>query len=197
MVKLDKEKMSQIGKSNSRRGKSQERRVAKLLTEWTGHIIPVSKQAIFSIEVKNASGFSLDALMSNPKTTKFTSWWFQSSYDALLMTNYLQQDIYPFLFFKPIPAWDWVAFPTCLIKNNILQSSVQNTTPGKIWFSAIRFDTFSQIGPISMNISQSKNPVMKSLQLSSCYICRWKDFANNIDPKSIFLDYAKPPAAVL
>ena len=68
------EKMRAVGKSNVRRGKTYERRVSNLLTEWSGEefrrrrvegrdsnvidrestadVIPASKKIIFSIEVK-------------------------------------------------------------------------------------------------------------------------------------------------
>lgn len=198
---------SKTGKSNVRRGKTLERRVAKLLTEWTGEtfrrrrvegrdsttierdstadVISVQKQTVFSIEVKNAKGFSLDALLANPETTKFVSWWHQATYDAHLLTDIYTTKIYPFLFFKPIPSWDWVAFPTESI--GIIKSTDQNQSSDP-WFPTIKFDWFDRMEPVSMNVSQSKkNPVMYELQLPSCYICRWVDFKNNVDPRSFFL----------
>lgn len=207
------EEMSRIGKSNSRRGKSQERRVARLFTEWTGHefrrrrvegrdsnvierestadIIPVTGKTILSIEVKNGAGFSIDAILANPHNTKFTKWWHQSSYDALLMTQLFETPIYPFLFFKPSPHLDWVAFSTKLIDNKLFVPC-DDTNSDIIWFSALRFDVFDIIGPVSHNISQSKkNPIDMELQLDSCYICRWKDFVNNVKPDSLWIDLPK------
>lgn len=206
-----KEEMSRVGKSNVRRGKTLERRVANLFSEWTGEtfrrrrvegrdsltierdstadVISVSKESIFSIEVKNASGFSLEALLASPKTAKITTWWHQATYDASLMTKLLKKSIYPFLFFKPLPGYDWVMFPTELIDNKII--TPKNGSPrNDIWFTAIRFDGYSLIGEVTHNVSQSKkHPILMPLILPSAYICRWNDLKDNVDSGSIFYAY--------
>ena len=192
---VSKEQMSKICKSNVSRGKTLERRVAKLFTEWTGEtfrrrrvegrdqttierdspadIISVSKNIIFSIEVKNAKGFSIDSLLANPKICKLTAWWHQATYDANIMTKILDYNMYPFLFFKPIPSWDWVMFPTGIIAYN--------------WFPTLEFD-YSKVGTINMDVSQSKkNSKMVELILPNAIICRWQDFITNIKPESIFV----------
>jgi hypothetical protein len=203
--------MSKIGKSNVRRGKTLERRVAKLFTEWTGSnfrrrrvegrdsttierdstadVISVSRSSIFSIEVKNAAGFSMDSLLANYATNKLTLWWHQSTYDAKLMTDTLGVKIYPFLFFKPIRSWDWVVFPTELIENGVIKPSdiecgSQNNC---IWFPALRYDYYSLSAEVSADVSQSKkHPNMVSLRLPSVFISRWSDFCHSINPESIF-----------
>ena len=84
---------SKIGKSNVRKGKTYERRIAGLLTEFTNaefrrrrvegrdlsvverestaDVIPVSREINFSIEAKSGKGFSFDALMGNQKKNTF------------------------------------------------------------------------------------------------------------------------------
>ena len=106
-----KEEMSRIGKSNVRRGKSNERAVAKLLAEWTGKefrrrrvegrdatvverestadVIPVKGEILFSIEVKCGECPSIDGLLANPINNKITKWWHQATYDANLLTKVL------------------------------------------------------------------------------------------------------------
>lgn len=200
--------MSKIGKSNVRRGKTLERRVAKLLSEWTGSdfrrrrvegrdsitierdstadVISVSRPSILSIEVKNASGFSIDALLANPSSNKLTIWWHQAAYDASLMTDLLGVKIFPFLFFKPIRSWDWVMFPTSLIDDKIFRP-VDDKSYSSIWFAALRYDHYGNIPPVEANVSQSKNnPVMVPLNLPPAYLCRWDCFQKNVDPNCIF-----------
>lgn len=207
--------MSKVGKSNARRGKTLERRVAKLFCEWTGEefrrrrvegrdsnvierestadVIPVSKTTILSIEVKNAKGFSFDALMANPKITKFTEWWHQATYDSNLLSDHFGSKFYPFLFFKPIPAWDWVAFPIeLIIESHFVPRSDDQELNDKrpladIWFPALKFEGFSTCGPVTKNIIHSKkNQVPVSIELPSCYICRWSDLVSNVDPGCIW-----------
>lgn len=194
---------SEIGKSNVRRSKSHERRVAKLLTEWSGvefrrrkvegreesviakestaDVIPVSRNFIFSIEAKCGENFSLDALLVSPSTCLFTSWWFQTCYDAGLLTKYLGIPIYPMLFFKPLPAFDWVAFsPKVKLcdKNDIPRDN--------IWFPHLLFNYYDQL-EITGNISHSKkNKILVTMKLDSAIICRWKTFADQVGPCGLF-----------
>jgi hypothetical protein len=200
--------MKKVGKSNVRKGKTLERRVAKLFTEWTGEefrrrrvegrdvtiierdstadVIPVNRESIFSIEVKSGSGFSFDALLANPESAKLTSWWHQSAYDAELMTELHKKKFHPILFFKPNSNWDWIMFPKEVIDKKILTPTTGKPN-GKIWFQAILYEGYDLVGEISKNVSQSKkNPVMKALKLPAAYICRWSDFKDNINSASIF-----------
>ena len=216
---MDKEQMQKIGRSNVRRSKSHERRIAHLLTEWTGEefrrrrvegrdsnvvdrestadVIPANKQIIFSIEAKCGECVSLDGMLANPKKNKWTVWWHQSCYDAIILSKALGKEIWPMMFFKPHPNFDWVAIAKEPFKRSILKSAKlpiysswsADYVIGSIEFPALSLDMFSWLGPIEHNVSQSKkNPVLKAIQLHPCYIMRWKDFAENIDPKSIFAD---------
>ena len=185
------------------------------VVEGVADVIPISGDILFAIEAKKGEGFSIDGLMASPKTAKFTQWWHQASYDAKLLGDKLGEARYPMLFFKPHPNWDWVAVPFSLFQNSILlprrqdYSSHALTTVGgvtpvldghefrvdeirknsEVWFPHIHFDTYSWFGPIEHNISHTKskkNKVMVSLQLPPVVMCRWVDFAANIDPRSIF-----------
>lgn len=199
---------SQIGRSNVRTAKSHERRVAHLLTEWSGHefrrrrvegrmrdtiardltgdVVPVEGVCRFNIEAKKGKDFSLDALMGNPAGCLFTSWYFQSSYDADLCSQYHKKKFWPMVFFKPIPAWDWIAFATGAIAD--LKAKDGSITNG-VWWPHLLFDGYLHCGEVTCNVSHTKNRknmVMVTLQLQACIICRWDDFAANVDPQSFF-----------
>lgn len=198
---MDKEQMQKLGRSNVRKGKTGERRIARLLTEWTGEefrrrrvegrdsnvvdrestadIIPAKRQIIFSIEVKCGECVSFDGILANPKNNKWTVWWHQCCYDAMILSKALNKRIFPLMFFKPHPNFDWVAVAKAPFCDNILKFNKE--------FPMLSLDMFKWLGPIEHNISQSKkNKVMESIDLHPCYLSRWRDFADNINPESIF-----------
>ena len=204
---------SKIGKSNVRKSKTHERRVAHMLTDWTGvefrrrrvegrdatvverestaDVIPVKGTICCSIEAKSGKGFSLDALLTNYKTSLFTTWWHQATFDCQILKNVFGRDYYPLLFFKPHINFDWVAADKRLFDLGILKPRI--LTPeyrkDKLWFPALTYDYFDMSGNVTMNTSHSKNnKVMESIPLPALYLCRWKDFENSIDPKSIFIE---------
>lgn len=218
IIQKRKETFSKTGKRNVATAKSHERRCKSLLTDWSGiefrrrrvegrgndvsvvegfaDIIPVDAEIIFAIESKKGESFSMDSLLATPEKTIFTEWWHQVSYDAQLMSKKTGRKCWPMLFFKPIPAWDWIVVPKKCFTDKILlpipnTDGVRTCTDGLCWFPHLMFDAYSSTPPISYNISTSKkNPVMESLKLESCIICRWKDFSNiitGVDPKSIFI----------
>lgn len=123
---------SQAARCSNRKFKKLERRVASLLDGWLGAKLfrrTIQSGAFnksgkvkidegnmasdimckdgmkFAIEVKSGKGFSLDAMLNNDSfsKTKFTEWWLQVNHDADSV------DKLPWLWFKPRPAWDWIA----------------------------------------------------------------------------------------
>lgn len=128
---------SRIGRSNVSRSKAHERRIAHLLTDWSGvpfrrrrvegrdtavrvvelvaDVIPCVGDFHFSIEAKCGRDFSLDGLMATPLVSCFTGWWHQACYDAQLVSGDLGRTVLPMMFFKPHPNWDWVAFSASAI----------------------------------------------------------------------------------
>lgn len=200
---------SKTGKSNVRRGKTHERRIAKLLQEYTGvefrrrrvegrdstvierestsDVIPVRGICKFSLEAKCGAGFSIDALCANPSTNMFTQWWHQVAYDAKLVTQVFENKsnyiFYPMLFFKPHKNWDWVAVPTEVIDKNIIIT--------KSHLQCLKYDGYKTANPISMNVIRTKNKnnyKMVELDLPAVTFCRWKDFIEAIDPTSMFYE---------
>ena len=193
-----KARQSKIGKSNVSRAKSHERRVRDLLKAWSGvefrrrrnegrdvqtisiestaDVIPVNADFKFSIEAKCGAKFSLDALMASPRTALFTEWWFQSFYDAQLLTAHRQRLYLPMLFFKPHPNHDWIAVSTQVV--NLI---------GPLKFQHLLFDAYTRINPVAGNVSHSKkNKKMVDLCLDDVIICRWKDFAEHVNPDLLF-----------
>ena len=214
---------SKIGKSNVRRGKSHERTVAKLLTDWsgvkfrrrrnegrdaittdidrTGDVIPgCAEWCHFNIEVKCGANPTLDALFGNPEGTKITEWYHQSTYDSKLATeSYIRTHpndnpatILPLLFYKPSKNHNWIIISEkCL---DILRTKdgkpLDSCFDRRLPFSHMYFDQYKYSGEISMNVAHTKNKkneVMIPLQLDGCFFCRWKDFAEHIDPRSFFI----------
>jgi hypothetical protein len=192
---------SKIGASNVRRSKTQERRLAKLFTSYTGvefrrrrvegrdsttierestaDVIPVKGDCIFSIEAKCGKFGSIDALLANPYITTLTEWWHQASYDAKLMTDLFLKQYYPLLFFKFNRNSDWVAVGA----RGWDQVRHVRIVP------TLFFKCFSFIGPVTHNVSHTKNKnnkVLVPLELDDIVFLRWKDFISAVDPKSIF-----------
>jgi len=206
---LIKRTQSQVGKSNVGRSKSHERRVARLLCEWSGKefrrrrvegrdtsileresasdVIPVTGNCLFTIEAKCGEGFGFESLLATPTVSLFTSWWHQSCYDAKLVSECLHRKFYPLVIFKPIPAFDWVAFsalafPLLKPKIKVEDSSDFN------WLSHIRYDCYGPVNPVECDISHTKNKKLYKLDLDPVIFCRWRDFSASVDPSSVLFD---------
>lgn len=201
-----KAKQSKIGRSNVKRSKSQERRVAQLFTEWTGiefrrrrvegrdsnvierestaDVIPVRGEAIFSIEVKIGKGFSYEALLANPSGSLLCKWWHQSCFDAQLMTKTFQRPFYPLLFFKPNPNCDMVA-----VSQKPFRTKELSLKSAIVPFPHLAFDFYEHFGEITHNVAHAKkkeNEVLVPLRLDPIFFMRWQDLVLSVDPKSFF-----------
>lgn len=212
IVKKRAETYSKTGKRNVSTAKSHERRCKSLLTDWSGvefrrrrvegrgddvsvvegvaDVIPVDRDVIFAIEAKKGEKFSIDHLMDKPEAALFTEWWHQVNYDAKILTDKTGIQRYPLLFFKPHPNWDWIAIDSDCFDQSILKpKNGDRSLIGRCWFPHLRFDSYGTLGPVEHNVSTSKkNPVMFALELKNCVICRWKTFAEEVNPTHIFLD---------
>jgi len=195
---------SKIGKSNVRKGKTHERRVANILTEYTGikfrrrrvegrdlsvverestaDVIPVASEIHFSIEAKSGRGFSFDALLGNPKKNLFTNWWHQATYDAEILTSVLKRKIHPMLFFKISITQDWVVVPLEAFDILKLNDAFKDSIIPRLIYKY-------SYNPISINVkhtNKKQNQVEMSLELPDVAFMRWKDFVEYIDSSSLF-----------
>lgn len=198
----------QVGISNVRKGKTHERRIAALLTAWSGtefrrrrvegrddatlwinsaaDVIPVTHDFPFSIECKSGAGFSIDGLLADPAKCMFTTWWFQSSYDAKLISKLRKRKILPMLFFKPHPNHDWVVIPTSAI--SLLRPKASAVFNSTLWFPHIIFDEYNRIGKIKGNVSHSpKHKKLVTMTLEPVILCRWREFEAQVDPVPLLL----------
>jgi hypothetical protein len=211
-----KAKQSKIGKSNVSRSKGHERTIAKFLTDWSGQefrrrrvegrdstvierestadVIPVRGEIHCSIEAKCGEVQTFAALMSNPKGCKFTEWWHQANYDVSLVARVFNRPFYPMMFFRPYPNQNWIAISAKLFSLQILKPKVSTTC--EVWFPHFYFDAYDYLGEVSFNVvrtKEKKNFKMVPLQLDSMVICRWQDFAENVDPASFFITPIQAP----
>ena len=195
---------SKIGKSNVRKGKTYERRVSGILTEYTGiqfrrrrvegrdlsvverestaDVIPVASEVHFSIEAKSGRGFSFDALLGNPQKNLFTTWWHQATYDANILTSVLNRKIHPMLFFKFTITQDWIVVPMESFDILKMNDAVKDSVIPRLIYKY-------SCNPISINVkhtSKKKNHVEVAIDLPDVAFMRWKDFVEYIDPSSIF-----------
>jgi len=163
--------------------------------DLTGDVIPIDRFCHFNIECKKGENFSLDAMLSNVKGCQFAKWYHQSSFDAKLCSEQHKLKFLPLLFFKPVPNWDWVAVDTAALEflkplgeRSIIAAA---TCPrGHLWFPHFVYDQYDRCGEISHNVvhtRKAKNKIMVSLKLGPCFICRWRDFAANVDPESFLM----------
>ena len=206
MAKPSSEEMSRIGKSNVRRSKAHERWVANALQDWSGiifrrrkaegrgaaiievegaaDVIAVGADFKFSVEAKCGSGFSFNALLTNPHTALFTTWWHQASYDANIMTDSRSRKIHPLVFFRPFNGANWIAFPVSATFTYKIPTAANSPLP----FPHLITQTYGlNCAPITCNVSHSpKNKQMVTMALEDAIMCRWADFANSVDPKSTF-----------
>jgi len=136
---MEKLSQSKIGKRSKSKGNRYERRVVKLLHEFTdinfrrvpasggfnktggmvvneaafsGDVICDSDKFLYSIEAKNRKSISLPAILKNPTNTEFIKCWEQCTADAC------QINLKPMMFFKPNNSADWI----CLKEHDSIYS---------------------------------------------------------------------------
>ncbi len=169
------------------------RDVTVIERESTADVIPVKGDVHCSIEAKCGEVLTFAALMDNPKGTKFTEWWHQTCYDVTLVSKVFSRPFYPMMFFRPYLNQNWVAISSHLFTRRILKPKagvVPSPDAGAVWFPHLAFDAYSHIGDVSFNVVRTKkkaNYRYVPLKLDPLIMCRWKDFAANVDPASFFV----------
>lgn len=195
---------SQIGRSNSRRGKAHERVVAKMLTQWTGtafrrrraegrdlstiarestaDVIAVYSEFDCSVEAKCGGGFSMDATLGNPVGSTFGQWWAQTCYDAKILSDFLGRPIYPLLLFKPHTGSYCVA----------VSARAAHLLPGADW-PRFEMHVYDHLGEVKYNAAHVGKPKMVDLKLDAVIICRWADWLKHVPPRPFFHRYVAAP----
>lgn len=196
-----------------RRRRVEGRDVTVIERESTADVIPVKGDIHCSIEAKCGEVSTFAALMDNPKGTKFTEWWHQATYDVQLVTKVFGRVFYPMMFFRPYPNQNWVALDYNLFRGRVLKPRPApegviaypsdgkgcyscGSCPPEVWFPHFLFDAYDYLGEISFNVVRTKkkaNFKYVPLKLPAVVMCRWKDFAANVDPQSFFLNPITPP----
>ena len=183
---------SAIGRRSKRKGKTYERRCAKILTEFTGinfRPTPASggfnKQGVtireelfcgdlicdspnfrFCIEAKNREEFSFTALLKKPQTAAFTKWWWQCTDDAQRV------GLFPLLFFKPDNNADFVV----MTKDQFLDICPQ--------VPAFILDIYD--GPMTIKVTKDRVKQEVTVTLPTPVVMDWKQFVSHCDPGVMF-----------
>lgn len=193
---------SKVGKRSIRKGKTYERRCAKLLTEFTnvnfrktpgsggfnrqggvsireelfcGDLICDKKGFRYCIEAKNRDKFSFTALLKSPETATFTKWWYQCVNDAKGV------NLKPLMFFKPNNRDDFIVMTQhewdnqfCCNKNiNCPYISIMCYGHGK---------------PMTFIIKErwAKKTEKITITLPQAVMVDWKQFVKYYSPKLMF-----------
>lgn len=184
-----------------RRRRVEGRDVTVIERESTADVIPVKGDIHCSIEAKCGEVQTFANLMNNPKTCKLTEWWHQACYDVSLVSKVFNRQFYPMMFFRPYQNQNWVIISQKLFHNLILKPRAfggydekifrESTIDTHVWFPHFLFDAYKYLGDIAFNVvrtKEKKNFKFIPLRLDAMVICRWQDFAANVDPASFFLN---------
>ena len=185
---------SAIGKRSKRKGKTYERRTAKLLTEFTGvgfrktpssggfnrfggvsireelfcgDVISDSHDFRFCVEAKNREEFTFEGILKNPNTAPFTLWWYQCCDDAKRV------GLKPILFFKPDNQADFIAVNALDFKDGLkkVKRLSLNVYDGSL---------------LTLKIRDGKSIDLVETTLVDPCIINWKDFVKAYGPEVMF-----------
>lgn len=187
---------SKIGKRSVRRGKTYERRCAKILTEFTstnfrktpgsggfnkqglsireelfcGDLICDKSTFLYCIEAKNREEFSFTALLKSPETAAFTKWWYQCVTDAKAV------NLKPLMFFKPNNRDDVIV----LARDEWYDRYNSKECPF--------FEISCYEKPMTLSVEErwSKTKEKVVTTLPNAVMVDWKQFIANHDPKLMF-----------
>jgi hypothetical protein len=190
---------SKVGKRAKRRGKTYERRCAKILIDHTkvnfrstpasggfnkqggvtireelfcGDLICDDPSFRYCIEAKNRENFSFTALLKSPETAAFTKWWYQCVEDAKLV------NLEPLMFFKPNIRDDFIV----ISKEEWLSKYNDINCP--------YFELGCYRQPVSFSVEErvGRKKVKKKVTalLPEAVMIDWKQFVKHHNPKLMF-----------
>jgi len=188
---------SEQGRRSKRRGKTYERRAAKLLTEFTdigfrstpssggfnkqggvvireelfcGDVICDNPNFLFCVEAKNRKSFSFTALLKNSDTAEFSKWWYQCVEDAHKV------HMLPIMFFKPDNQADFVALDVC---------GFQVVNPREE-LPHFKLSVYDRAATLKIRGRYNKKTSIIYTILPTAFIMNWKVIADNVDSKLFF-----------
>jgi hypothetical protein len=190
---------SKLGRSNKRKGKTFESRVAHILTEFTGvnfrrvpcsggfnkfggvvvaehvfsgDVLCDSPHFDFSVEAKNRQDITLTALLKNPGTAPFTKYWYQCVADAAVNNRR------PMMFFKNARE-DWVV----ITKHDAETLGVFNAP--HLVFNVYQHPLV--LSTIGRDASGKKlETKVADVVLPTPVMVHWPQFIKVVDPKGLF-----------
>lgn len=196
---------SAIGRRSKRKGKTYERKIAGLLSEFTGvnfRKTPGSggfnKQGVvikqesfcgdvicdradfkFCVEAKNRDTFNFHSLLVNPNTSAFSEWWHQCLEDAKSV------DLLPIMFFKPELGEDFVALTSAGVDALELPAPWPTIVPSFVLFPYT--DEPISITQLVKVPGQKKKVKTKiEVMLPPVTVYRWKTLIQFIKPGAFF-----------
>jgi hypothetical protein len=200
---------SKVGKRSKRKGKTYERRCAKILKEFTdvnfrstpgsggfnkqgvsireelfcGDLISDSPKFRYCIEAKNRESFSWTAILKSPDTAEFTKWWHQCVEDAKGV------NLEPLLFFKPNNRDDFIVM-TKIEWSNLLHRYLKKHK-SHLLCPVIELGCYDT--PLTFTVEekdQKGKKVKKTVttKLPTAVMVDWKQFVKHHDPKLMFKD---------
>lgn len=190
-TKKEKTNWSAIGKRVKRRGKTYERRVAKILHEFTsigfrstpssggfnklsettireelfcGDLICDNPNFRYCVEAKNREKFSFTAILKNPSTAAFTHWWHQCVTDAK------NANLEPLMFFKPNRQDDFL-----VMTHEEYHKFYSSTAP--------YFTLWTYMEPIKLKLDKDEDIIVN---LPIPIVIDWKKFVQHNNSKFMF-----------
>lgn len=193
---------SKVGKKSKSKGSAFERKVAEMLTKYTGvnfRKTPSSggwnKQGVevagrvfcgdvicdqadfrFSVEAKNRKAFDILHLVRNPETDPFTEWWFQTTRDAK------SNDLLPIMFIRPRAG-----SPHLLVA--LAESDLKALGIVTTGFKITRYDNtinFHVREKAPGDKRMDKHEVKARLPIPM--LIHWETFKTDVDPNILFGD---------
>lgn len=187
----------EVGRRSKNKGKYGERRVARLLSEFTGknfRKVPASggfvKQGsvvaehiftgdvicddsdfLFSVESKNRPrDFSFAQIVAAPSKAPFTEWWYQTLTDADSV------DRLPMLFFKASASSNATVGAECvgLCKRGMDRVKYPDDAPKAV------FDIYERQVEFKHNGEHIKTT------LETCFVVNWRVFVRYVSPDTMF-----------
>lgn len=196
---------SAIGRRSKRKGKTYERKIAGLLTDFTdvnfrktpgsggfnkqgvmikqesfcGDVICDRADFKFCVEAKNRDTFNFHSLLVNPNTAAFSEWWHQCLEDAKSV------NLLPIMFFKPELGEDFVALTQEGCQALGLPPPWPLNVPCFVLFPYTT-DPISITQLVKVSGQKKKAKTKIEVVLPTVFVYRWKTLIQHVKPGAFF-----------